>query len=144
MNSKRRFQHCGPTFEVSSSPPHLVTHVGRLIHWPDPEFIEKYPHYVSENNAMPFLSSDKGKSYNLCHCKRSIQIRFVLKLTHIPVWSNFEIADMNFWRGEAYTSFLNTWIRKGGSTTRFVHLHTFSLELTMYPDTLAVGRRPCA
>lgn len=31
-----------------------------------------------------------------------------------PVWSNFEIADMDFWRGEAYTAFFNYLDRTGG------------------------------
>jgi hypothetical protein len=30
------------------------------------------------------------------------------------VWSNFEIADMDFWRGEAYTAFFNYLDRSGG------------------------------
>jgi hypothetical protein len=29
-------------------------------------------------------------------------------------WSNFEIADMDFWRGEAYQEFFNYLERKGG------------------------------
>ena len=30
------------------------------------------------------------------------------------VWSNFEIADMDFWRGEAYTRFFEYLDRRGG------------------------------
>jgi hypothetical protein len=30
------------------------------------------------------------------------------------VWSNFEIADMDFWRGEAYTAFFEYLDRSGG------------------------------
>lgn len=30
------------------------------------------------------------------------------------VWSNFEIADMDFWRGEAYTKFFEFLDSKGG------------------------------
>jgi hypothetical protein len=30
------------------------------------------------------------------------------------VWSNFEIADLDFWRGEAYTAFFNYLDRHGG------------------------------
>lgn len=29
-------------------------------------------------------------------------------------WSNFEIADMDFWRGEAYSQFFDFLDRKGG------------------------------
>ena len=30
------------------------------------------------------------------------------------VWSNFEIADLDFWRGEAYTAFFESLDRRGG------------------------------
>jgi Glycolipid 2-alpha-mannosyltransferase len=30
------------------------------------------------------------------------------------VWSNFEIADMDFWRGEAYSKFFEHLEMKGG------------------------------
>jgi len=30
------------------------------------------------------------------------------------VWSNFEIADMDFWRSEAYAAFFNYLDRSGG------------------------------
>ncbi len=32
-------------------------------------FIEEYPEYVAEDNAMAFLSDDGGESYNRCHCE---------------------------------------------------------------------------
>jgi hypothetical protein len=31
-----------------------------------------------------------------------------------PVWSNFEIADMDFWRGPAYTAYFNHLEANGG------------------------------
>jgi len=61
------------------------------------EFMHKYPQYVAENNSMNFLSDDGGHSYNLCH-----------------FWSNFEIADMDFWRSEAYTKYFEYLESKGG------------------------------
>ncbi|KAJ6595556.1 glycosyltransferase family 15 protein [Mycena vulgaris] len=61
------------------------------------EFITKYPHYLAEDNAMAYLSDDGGETYNLCH-----------------FWSNFEIADMDFWRGEAYQAFFEFLESKGG------------------------------
>lgn len=30
------------------------------------------------------------------------------------VWSNFEIGDLNFWRGEAYGKFFDFLDKKGG------------------------------
>jgi alpha 1,2-mannosyltransferase len=61
------------------------------------DFIAEYPHYLENHNAMDFLSNDGGKTYNLCH-----------------FWSNFEIADMDFWRSEAYTAFFEYLETKGG------------------------------
>ncbi|KAF5376838.1 hypothetical protein D9757_008886 [Collybiopsis confluens] len=61
------------------------------------DFFKLYPEYLAKDNAMGFISSDNGDSYNLCH-----------------FWSNFEIADMNFWRGEAYTKFFQYLDEKGG------------------------------
>ncbi|KAF8654210.1 hypothetical protein AX16_003736 [Volvariella volvacea WC 439] len=61
------------------------------------EFLSANPQYVSPNNSMNYLSNDGGQSYNLCH-----------------FWSNFEIADMEFWRSEAYQSFFNFLEAKGG------------------------------
>ncbi|KAF9076991.1 glycosyltransferase family 15 protein [Rhodocollybia butyracea] len=61
------------------------------------EFIAKYPQYVENRNAIDLLSDDGGASYNLCH-----------------FWSNFEIADMDFWRSEAYTAYFSYLERTGG------------------------------
>ncbi|KAI0067471.1 glycosyltransferase family 15 protein [Artomyces pyxidatus] len=61
------------------------------------EFAERFPEYVSPDNAMDFMSDDGGENYNLCH-----------------FWSNFEIADMDFWRGEAYSAFFDHLDSKGG------------------------------
>ncbi|THH15416.1 hypothetical protein EW146_g5055 [Bondarzewia mesenterica] len=61
------------------------------------EFVKLYPQYVSPDNAMGFMSENNGENYNLCH-----------------FWSNFEIADMDFWRGEAYTKFFEFLDSKGG------------------------------
>jgi len=46
---------------------------------------------------MGFLSDNGGETYNLCH-----------------FWTNFEIADMDFWRGEAYTAFFEYLDSRGG------------------------------
>ncbi|KAJ3556164.1 hypothetical protein NP233_g12040 [Leucocoprinus birnbaumii] len=59
------------------------------------EFKDKHPEYIAQDNALGFMES--GDKYNLCH-----------------FWSNFEIADMDFWRGEAYSAFFNFLDEKGG------------------------------
>ncbi|KAI1793677.1 glycosyltransferase family 15 protein [Ganoderma leucocontextum] len=61
------------------------------------EFIKAHPEYVAKNNAMGYMSDDNGNSYNLCH-----------------FWSNFEIANMDFWRSEAYTKYFEFLDSKGG------------------------------
>ncbi|KAF8879574.1 glycosyltransferase family 15 protein [Infundibulicybe gibba] len=61
------------------------------------DFIKKYPEFVAPNNAMGYLSDNDGETYNLCH-----------------FWSNFEIADMDFWRAPAYSTFFEYLDSKGG------------------------------
>ncbi|KAF8147842.1 glycosyltransferase family 15 protein [Crassisporium funariophilum] len=61
------------------------------------DFLEKNPQYVAKNNAMGFISDNGGERYNLCH-----------------FWSNFEIADMDLWRGEAYMKFFEYLDSTGG------------------------------
>lgn len=61
------------------------------------EFINANTDLVSPDNAMAFLSDDGGETYNRCH-----------------FWSNFEIADLDLWRGEAYSKFFEFLDEKGG------------------------------
>ncbi|KAG1756744.1 glycosyltransferase family 15 protein [Suillus paluster] len=61
------------------------------------DFVAKHPQYVARDNSMDFISDNAGDTYNMCH-----------------FWSNFEIADMDFWRGEAYTKFFEYLEATGG------------------------------
>jgi len=61
------------------------------------DFVNDHPEYIAKDNALSFLSSDNGQTYNLCH-----------------FWSNFEIADLDFWRSPAYTAFFEHLDSKGG------------------------------
>ncbi|KAI0093952.1 glycosyltransferase family 15 protein [Irpex rosettiformis] len=61
------------------------------------EFIQENPDLVEPGNAMQFVSDDSGNTYNRCH-----------------FWSNFEIGDLDFWRGEAYMKFFEFLDSKGG------------------------------
>ncbi|KAG1715703.1 hypothetical protein ID866_1466 [Astraeus odoratus] len=61
------------------------------------KFVRENPELVPEDNAMSFVSDDGGITYNRCH-----------------FWSNFEIADMDFWRGEAYSKFFDYLDSQGG------------------------------
>lgn len=81
------------------------------------EFIKAHPEYVAKNNAMGYMSDDNGNNYNLCHCAyRPRMFRPVRCLIGVgfTVWSNFEIANMDFWRGEAYTKYFEFLDSKGG------------------------------
>jgi len=61
------------------------------------DFIKLHPEYVAPDNSMGFISDNGGEDYNLCH-----------------FWSNFEIADMEFWRGPAYTAYVDYLEASGG------------------------------
>ncbi|KAF9810713.1 hypothetical protein IEO21_06847 [Rhodonia placenta] len=61
------------------------------------EFMRLHPEHVAPDNAMGYISDNGGETYNLCH-----------------FWSNFEIADMDFWRGDAYSAYFDFLDAKGG------------------------------
>lgn len=61
------------------------------------EFMKANPDLMPKDNALGFLSDDGGETYNKCH-----------------FWSNFEIGDLNFWRGEAYMKYFEWLDKKGG------------------------------
>ena len=66
---------------------------------------------------MNFLSDNGGESYNLCHCaclSPSLPLNRRRIYIAVLVWSNFEIADMDFWRGPAYTAFFEFLESRGG------------------------------
>ncbi|EDO14313.1 hypothetical protein Kpol_154p1 [Vanderwaltozyma polyspora DSM 70294] len=61
------------------------------------DFVQNHTQYVSKNNLLRFVTDVSGDDYNLCH-----------------FWSNFEIANLNFWRSEAYREYFDYLDRKGG------------------------------
>ena len=74
--------------------------------WPETEkFIAAHPEYIHDNNAMDWLTdkerrpshNHKANGYSTCH-----------------FWSNFEVADMNVWRSQAYEDYFNHLDRAGG------------------------------
>lgn len=74
--------------------------------WPETlKFIAEHPEYIHENNAMDWLTDKvrrpehnrKAGGYSTCH-----------------FWSNFEIADLKFWRSKAYEDYFNHLDRAGG------------------------------
>ena len=80
------------------------------------EFVKENPQYVAKNNAMGYMSDDNGNSYNLCHCAFCHNLIMITRNSHhvLSVWSNFEIANMDFWRSEAYMKYFEYLDSKGG------------------------------
>ncbi|KAI9041779.1 glycosyltransferase family 15 protein [Aspergillus affinis] len=74
--------------------------------WPKTqEFLAANPTYLSDNNMMDWLVDDQlrpehtsgANGYSTCH-----------------FWSNFEIGDMEFFRGEKYSAYFDYLDRSGG------------------------------
>ena len=82
------------------------------------EFVRTHPQFLAEDNSLEFISDNNGYTYNLCHSESPPCLYLILmytsKASPSPVWSNFEIADMDFWRGEAYTAFFDFLDKSGG------------------------------
>lgn len=72
-------------------------------------FMEEYPELIHPNNSLEFITTketdlnynvptiNSTTNYNLCH-----------------FWSNFEIANLNFWRSPEYLAYFDYLDRAGG------------------------------
>lgn len=60
-------------------------------------FVKEHPDYIADDNSMDFISDNNGETYNLCH-----------------YWSNFEIANLNFWRLQPYVDYFEHLDKAGG------------------------------
>jgi hypothetical protein len=74
--------------------------------WPETrKFLAANPSYLNENNMWDWITDDQarpehtagGSGYSTCH-----------------FWSNFEIGDMDFFRGEKYEAYFQHLDRAGG------------------------------
>lgn len=74
--------------------------------WPQTlEFMTEHPEYIHPNNAIKWLTANKDRpdhnekagGYSTCH-----------------FWSNFEIADMEFFRSKAYEDYFAHLDKAGG------------------------------
>ncbi|CRG91305.1 mannosyltransferase [Talaromyces islandicus] len=74
--------------------------------WPTSmAFLKSNPDYLSADNSMMWLTDDSlrpektrnANGYSTCH-----------------FWSNFEIADLDFWRGEKYQKYFDHLDQSGG------------------------------
>jgi len=108
------------------------------------EFIEKYPEYLPKDNAMDFISANNGDTYNRCHCMCPFDIQIIpFLINHFIVWSNFEIGDLNFWRGEAYTKYFEFLDQAGGFYYEVRIFVLLFIEYLSYSIT-ALGWCSCA
>lgn len=96
--------------------------------WPETlKFIAEHPEYVHKNNAMDWLTDSvqrpkhntMANGYSTCH-----------------FWSNFEIADMSFWRSKAYEDYFNHLDRAGGFFyERWGDAPVHSIALGLFEDS---------
>jgi len=96
--------------------------------WPETtKFVAAHPEYLHDNNAMQWLSDAtrrpehnmKANGYSTCH-----------------FWSNFEIADMSFWRSQAYEDYFNHLDRAGGFFyERWGDAPVHSIALGLFEDS---------
>lgn len=96
--------------------------------WPETtKFIAQHPEYLHENNAMRWITDAERRpehnvqanGYSTCH-----------------FWSNFEIADMSFWRSQAYEDYFNHLDRAGGFFyERWGDAPVHSIALGLFEDS---------
>jgi mannosyltransferase len=74
--------------------------------WPETtSFLDAHPEYLNEDNSMTWLTDKTNRpeknvaanGYSTCH-----------------FWSNFEIADLDFWRSDVYNAYFDHLDRTGG------------------------------
>ncbi|WBW71148.1 Golgi alpha-1,2-mannosyltransferase Omh2 [Schizosaccharomyces osmophilus] len=61
------------------------------------DFVATYPELLAPNNLWDWISINEGKDYSLCH-----------------FWSNFEVADLDFFRSDAYQKYFDYLDNAGG------------------------------
>ncbi|ANB13278.1 alpha-1,2-mannosyltransferase KTR1 [Sugiyamaella lignohabitans] len=61
------------------------------------QYLSHVPDALNSNSLLEFISDDYGVTYNLCH-----------------FWTNFEIADMDFWRAPPYQDYFDFLDKAGG------------------------------
>lgn len=95
--------------------------------WPETlKFLEKYPEYKHKNSAYDWLTdttyrpshTTPANGYSTCH-----------------FWSNFEIANLNFWRSKPYDEYFKHLDRAGGFFyERWGDAPVHSIGLALFED----------
>lgn len=96
--------------------------------WPQTaKFLADHPNYLHENNAIKWVVDDirrpqhneKAQGFSTCH-----------------FWSNFEVADMEFWRSKAYEDYFEHLDRAGGFFyERWGDAPVHSIALGLFEDS---------
>ncbi|KAF4589000.1 alpha 1,2-mannosyltransferase 2.4.1 [Pleurotus pulmonarius] len=85
------------------------------------DFINLHPEYLAEDNSMGYISDTAGETYNHCH-----------------FWGGFEIADLDFWRGEAYQAYFDYLDKQGGfyyeASTLSCHAPVHSIGAALFAN----------
>merc|ERR1711939_265751 len=84
------------------------------------DFMKAHPEHVAEPNLMPWISNDKGETYNGCH-----------------FWSNFEIARLDFWQSDAYMAYFDHLDKSGGffyERWGDAPVHSLAAALFLHPN----------
>ena len=111
MSTEPRSRHCGKPREVLIR----ISLLGITKQSRGSDFLKTHPEYLAEGNAMDFISDNGGEEYNLCHCELPDPVLPMnADVSCFAVWSNFEIADMDFWRAPAYTAYVDYLEATGG------------------------------
>lgn len=140
MNTGPQSRHCGRPQKVFLP----IALLGMDANWTSElDFLKSHPEHLAEGNAMGFISDNGGEEYNLCHCESSIPIlpaAIRTNLGHLTVWSNFEVANMDFWRAPAYTAYVD-YLEASGGFYYEVRTAPFPPPLDIYStrDSLAMG-----
>lgn len=95
--------------------------------WPETaKFLAAHPDYLHPNNAQGWVTDNERRpehnlnanGYSTCH-----------------FWSNFEIADMSFWRSKVYEDYFNHLDRAGGFFyERWGDAPVHSVALALFED----------
>jgi alpha 1,2-mannosyltransferase len=89
------------------------------------EFTGTHPAYLAPGNSLKWISRSRGATYNLCHCWPLLLSAWACALNaRCAVWSNFEIADLDFFRSKVYMEFFEHLDKAGGFyyEVRFSHV----------------------
>jgi mannosyltransferase len=96
--------------------------------WPETvKFLADHPEYLHENSAFKWVTDDvrrplhnkNAQGYSTCH-----------------FWSNFEVADMDFWRSQPYEDYFKHLDRAGGFFyERWGDAPVHSIALGLFEDS---------